>query len=143
MMHYELFQRPLGKDAQDAAKAFAYFNQCLNADATQADRIEDGRHPVSDLAFVKMGSLMAARLKERFGAARLASYHKRGVIPLFADYAAMSSSDPGYPKELRLVAVGKMEEAIAALKAGEELHPQASVFATSLKRISEKKAQRD
>src|SRR5262245_20904592 len=49
-----------------------------------------------------MGSLMAARLKEKFGAARLASYHKTGMIPFFADYAAMSSSDPGYPKELRL-----------------------------------------
>jgi CubicO group peptidase (beta-lactamase class C family) len=102
MMHYELSQRPLGKDAQEAAKAFAYFNQCLNADATQADRIEDGGHPVSDLAFVKMGSLMAARLKEKFGAARLDSYHKTGMIPFFADYAAMSSSDPSYPKELRL-----------------------------------------
>jgi hypothetical protein len=43
----------------------------------------------------------------------------------------------------QLVAVGKMEEAIAVLKAGEELHPQAPVFTTSLKRISEKKAQRD
>ncbi len=285
LMHYELSQQPLGKDAQDAAKAFAYFNQCLNAEATQsagqqkADRIADGRHPVSDFAFVKMGSLMAARLKERFGVARLASYHKTGMIPFFADYAAMSSADPGYPKGLRLnesfekqlarwdqdwkrtwndsirqlafssgadlsgiaaqlrksftgaevfpnlsfklmeatrqlafsgdrmnaliagrlavdlypefpggyaalgvaqaifgekegtlallkrslelnpnglastinlnqiamqlVAVGKVEEAIAVLKAGEELHPQASVFTTSLKRISEKKAQRD
>jgi CubicO group peptidase (beta-lactamase class C family) len=278
MMHHELGQRPLGKDAQDAAKAFAYFNHCLNADATQADRIEDGGHPVSDLAFVKMGSLMAARLKEKFGAARLASYHKTGMIPFFADYAAMSSSDPGCPKELRLgesfekrlarwdqdwkrawndsirrlelssgadlsgasaqlrksfadtevfpnlsfkilegtrqlaflgdkknaliagrlmidlypefsngyvalgltqamfgekegtlallkrslelnpnglasaaglnrtamqlVAIGKVEEAIAVLKVGEELHPQASVFTTSLKRISERKAQK-
>lgn len=44
---------------------------------------------------------------------------------------------------MQLVAVGKVEEAIAVLKAGEELHPQASVFTTSLKRISEKKAQRD
>jgi CubicO group peptidase (beta-lactamase class C family) len=279
MTHYELSQRPLGKDAQDEAKAFAYFNQCLNVDATQAGRIEDGRHPVSDLAFVKMGSLMAARLKEKFGAARLASYHKTGMIQFFADYAAMSKSDPGYPKELRmsesfekqlarwdqdwkrtwndsirqlafssgadltgvaaqlrksftdmevfpdlsfklleatrqlaflgdkrntliagklavdlypefpgghaalgvaqaifgekegtlallkrslelnpnglasaanlnriatqLVAAGKIEEAVAVLKAGEELHPQASVFTTSLKRVSEKKAQRD
>jgi CubicO group peptidase (beta-lactamase class C family) len=279
MMHYELLQRPLGKDTQDAAKAFAYFNQCLNADAAQADRIEDGGHPVSDLAFVKMGSLMAARLKEKFGAARLDSYHKTGMIPFFADYAAMSNSDPSYPKELRLsesfekrlarwdqdwkrtwndsirrrafspgddlsgvaaqlrksftdvevfpnlslkilegarqlaflgdkrnaliagrlavdlypefssgyvalgvtqaifgekegtlallkrsleldpnglasaaslnriamqfVAVDKIEEAIAVLKAGEELHPQASVFTTSLERISGKKAQRD
>jgi tetratricopeptide (TPR) repeat protein len=279
MMHYELSQRPLGKDAQDAAKGFAYFNQCLNADQQKALMITDGRHPVSDLAFVKMGSLMASRLKEKFGAARLASYHKTGMIPFFADYAAMSSADPGYPKELRLnesfekqlarwdqdwkrtwndsirriafspgddlssiaaqmrksftgmevfpdfssklreatlrlaflgdkknalitgklavdlypefpgghgslgvaqaifgekegtlallkrslelnsnglvsaanlnriamqlVAVGKVEEAVAVLKAGEELHPQASVFTTSLKRISEKKAQRD
>jgi CubicO group peptidase (beta-lactamase class C family) len=278
MMNYELLQRPLGKDAQDAAKAFAYFNQCLNADATQADRIADGGHPVSDLAFVKMGSQMAARLKEKFGAARLASYHKTGMIPFFADYAAMSTSDPGYPKGLRLsesfekqlarwdqdwkrawndsirrlelssgadlsgaaaqlrksltgvevfpnlslkilegtrqlaflgdkknaliagrlmidlypefssgyvalgltqamfgekegtlallkrslelnpnglasaaslnrtamqlVAIGKVEEAIAVLKVGDELHPQASVFTTSLKRISEKKAQK-
>lgn len=285
MMHYELSQRPSGKDARDSATGFAYFNQCLNAEAApsagreKASRIADGRHPVSDLAFVKMGSLMAARLKEKFGAARLASYHKTGMIPFFADYAAMSSSDPGYPKELRLnesfekqlarwnqdwkrtwndsirrlafssgadlsaaaaqmhksftgaevfpnlsfklmeatrqsaflgdkknalitgklavdlypefpgghgslgvaqaifgekegmlallkrslelnpnglasaanlnriamqlVAVGKVEEAIAVLKAGEELHPQASVFTTSLKQISEKKAQRD
>ena len=102
MMHYELSQQPSGKDAQDATKAYAYFNQCLDADATQAARITDGRHPVSNLAFVKIGSLMAARLKEKFGAARLASYHKTGMIPFFADYAAMSGSDPGYPKELRL-----------------------------------------
>lgn len=108
LMHYELTQQALGKDAQDAAKAFAYFNECLIADATQSaeqqktDRIADGHHPVSDLAFVKMGSLMAARLKERVGAARLASYHKTGMIPFFADYAAMSKSDPAYPKELRL-----------------------------------------
>jgi CubicO group peptidase (beta-lactamase class C family)/tetratricopeptide (TPR) repeat protein len=279
MMHYELSQRPLGKDARDAAKGFAYFNQCLSADQQKSLMIADGRHPVSDLAFAKMGSLMAARLKEKFGAARLDSYHKTGIIPFFADYAAMASADPGYPKELRLnesfekqlarwdqdwkrtwndsirriafshdddpssvaaqmrksftgmevfpdfssklrdatlrlailgdkqnaliagklavdlypefpggygslgiakaisgekegtlallkrslelnpnglasaanlnriamqlVAVGKVEEAIAVLKAGEELHPQASVFTTSLKRISEKKAQRD
>jgi CubicO group peptidase (beta-lactamase class C family) len=278
MMHYELSQRPLGKDDQDAAKAFAYFNQCLNSDATQAGRIEDGGHPVSDLAFVKMGSLMAARLKEKFGAARLDSYHKTGMITFFADYAAMSSADPSYPKDLRLsesfekqlarwdqdwkrawndsirqltfssgadltsvaallrksftgaevfpnlsfklldatrqlaflgdkknaliagklavdlypdfpgghaalgltqamfgekegtlallkrslelnpnglataasvnrtamqlVAIGKVEEAIAVLKVGDELHPQASVFTTSLKRISEKKARK-
>jgi hypothetical protein len=44
---------------------------------------------------------------------------------------------------MQLVAIGKVEEAIAVLKVGEELHPQASVFTTSLKRISEKKAQRD
>jgi len=281
MMQYEFSQRSLSKDAQDAAKAFAYFNQCLNPEALQSteqkNSISDGHHPVADLAFVKMGSLMAARLKERFGAARLDSYHKTGMVPFFADYAAMSKSDSAYPKELRLnesfeqqlarwdqdwkrtwndstrqlvyspggdftnlaaqsrksftgaeifpnlsnnlrdetlrlailgdkknaliagklavdlypefpggygslgiaqaifgekdgmlellkksltlntngiasaanlnriamqlVAAGKMEEAIAVLKAGEALHPQASVFTTSLKRISEKKAQ--
>jgi tetratricopeptide (TPR) repeat protein len=43
---------------------------------------------------------------------------------------------------MQLVAIGKLEEAIAVLKVGDELHPQASIFTTSLKRISEKKAQK-
>ena len=43
---------------------------------------------------------------------------------------------------MHLVVIGKVDEAIAVLKAGEELHPQASVFTTSLKRISDKKAQK-
>ncbi|MBC7911361.1 MAG: serine hydrolase [Pyrinomonadaceae bacterium] len=107
MLHYDRAQKPLSQDAQELAAAFAYFDQIANHRASQLSpaeveqKIKDGRHPVAGQAFVKIGSLMAQKLSERYGAERLKSYHKTGAISFFADYVEMSHTANGFPKELR------------------------------------------
>ncbi|MDX6484309.1 MAG: hypothetical protein QOE95_2080, partial [Gaiellaceae bacterium] len=64
-------------------------------------RIRDARHPVGGLQLIKLGSYMAARLKEKNGAAGLDKYHASGAIPFFADYVRLYKSDSKLPKALR------------------------------------------
>ncbi len=105
MMQYDRTQKPLSTDAQELAQSFAYFNRLVNREAISAPetekKISDGRHPVAGQAFVKIGSLMAARLGERYGAERLKSYHKTGAISFFGDYIELARATPNFPKELR------------------------------------------
>jgi tetratricopeptide (TPR) repeat protein len=98
-MYYERAGRPFAADAQELASAFAYFNQASAAGAMQA--IKDGRHPVAQNAFIKVGSWIAAKLREKHGASRDGRYHAMGEIAFFADYIALYRSDAKWPREQR------------------------------------------
>ncbi|HEX8502046.1 MAG TPA: serine hydrolase domain-containing protein [Pyrinomonadaceae bacterium] len=106
-LDFEQHGRPATADARELADAFAFFNTNVSREAARADfkgvsqRIRDARHPVGGLHLVKLGSYIAARLKERNGAAGLDRYYTSGAIPFFADYARLYKSDPSAPKALR------------------------------------------
>jgi CubicO group peptidase (beta-lactamase class C family) len=106
-LHFEQHHAPLTSDAKELADAFAFFNANAARDAARADfrkasrSIRDARHPAGDLALVKLGSYVAARLKERNGASGLDKYRRGGAIPFFADYVRLYRSDSSVPKELR------------------------------------------
>ncbi|HKG14380.1 MAG TPA: serine hydrolase domain-containing protein [Pyrinomonadaceae bacterium] len=106
-MHFGQRRAPLTADAKELADAFAFFNSNVTREAARADfqaasrRIRDARHPAGGLALVKLGSYVAARLKERNGAAALDKYRRGGAIPFFADYVRLYKSDSSVPKQLR------------------------------------------
>jgi len=98
-MHYERAGRPFAADARELAAAFAYFNQSVAAGSMQA--VNDGWQPVAQNAFIKVGSWMAAKLREKHGAARAGRHHAMGEIAFFADYAALCRADAKWPREQR------------------------------------------
>jgi CubicO group peptidase (beta-lactamase class C family) len=106
-LHFEERHAPLTNDPKELADAFAFFNTNATREAARADfrkaskSIRDARHPVGGLALVKLGSYMAARLRERNGAAGLDRYRRGGAIPFFADYVRLYKSDPSVPETLR------------------------------------------
>jgi hypothetical protein len=106
-MHFEQRHAPLTNDAKELADAFAFFNSNVTREAARADfqkvsrQIRDARHPAGNLALVRLGSYMAARLKEKNGAAGFERYRRGGAIPFFADYVRLYKSDPSAPKQLR------------------------------------------
>jgi hypothetical protein len=106
-IHFEQHRRPLTSDPRELAEAFAFFNASASREAARADfqgaskRIRDARHPVGGLHLVKLGSYMAARLKEKNGAAGFQKYYAGGAIPFFADYVRLYKSDRLIPKSLR------------------------------------------
>jgi CubicO group peptidase (beta-lactamase class C family) len=106
-LHFEEHHAPLTTDPKELADAFAFFNSNVTREAARADfqkvarQIRDARHPVGNQALVKLGSYMAARLKERNGAAGFGKYHAGGAIPFFADYVRLYKSDSSVPKQLR------------------------------------------
>jgi len=97
----------LSTNDQDLAKAFAYFNACLDEKKLEEDFIETkkkilaGIHPVADQAFIKVGSFMASTLQDVFGREKLSDYIKRGPIAFFSDYIKISRSRPGFNKTFR------------------------------------------
>jgi CubicO group peptidase (beta-lactamase class C family) len=105
--YFEEYQRPSTGDAKELADAFAFFNSNASREAARADfnavskRVRDARHPAGGVQLIKLGSYMAARLKEKNGAAGLDKYHTSGAIPFFADYVRLYKSDPKTPKSLR------------------------------------------
>lgn len=94
-------------DQKELAAAFDFFNKTVSRQTARADfagtskLIRDARHPVGNVNLIKLGSYMAARLKEKNGAAWLDRYHTSGAIPFFADYVRLYKSDPATPKSLR------------------------------------------
>jgi CubicO group peptidase (beta-lactamase class C family) len=106
-MNYDKRGQPTTTDAQELANAFAFFNRNVSREALRADyektaqQINDGRHPVAGIPFIKIGSYMALRLRGKYGPERFKAYHLAGAIPFFADYIAMYRADPKYPKTLR------------------------------------------
>jgi len=90
-------------DNQDTAQAFALFNQALNNETLEikqppdiAQKIRQGRS-LSSGPFIKIGSYMAMKLQEKYGAERLASYSSTGAITFFNDYMELKD----VPKEFR------------------------------------------
>ncbi len=106
-LEFERHQRAATADAKELSEAFAFFNANASRAAARADlagvskRIRDARHPVGRTYLVKLGSHIAARLKERNGASGLGKYHVGGAIPFFADYVRLYKADPKVPKSLR------------------------------------------
>ncbi|HEX8146226.1 MAG TPA: serine hydrolase [Pyrinomonadaceae bacterium] len=106
-LHFEEHHAPLTRDAKELADAFAFFNATAAREAARADfagvskRVRDARHPAGGVRLIKLGSYLAARLKEKNGAAGLDKYHASGAIPFFADYVRLYKSDPATPKSLR------------------------------------------
>ncbi|MCK4825481.1 beta-lactamase family protein, partial [bacterium] len=107
LSYFKRYQRPLTRDQEELAEAFAYFNNYVRRDSLLSDykriakKIRDGRHPVAGEAFVKIGSYMAARLMEESGSQHLGLYHKMGAITFFNDYVEICNQNPDHPKELR------------------------------------------
>jgi CubicO group peptidase (beta-lactamase class C family) len=106
-LHFEEHHAPLTSDPKELADAFAFFNSNVTREAARSDfqkvskSIRDARHPVGGQALIKLGSYMAARLKEKNGAAGLDKYKKGGAIPFFADYVRLYKSDSSVPKQFR------------------------------------------
>jgi CubicO group peptidase (beta-lactamase class C family) len=106
-LYFEEHHAPLTNDPKELAEAFAFFNTNATRDAARADfrkvsrAMRDARHPAGGQTLVKLGSYMAARLRERNGAAGFDRYHMGGAIPFFADYVRLYKSDATVPKELR------------------------------------------
>lgn len=106
-LYFGEHRRPSTGDAKELADAFAFFNSNASREAARADfdaafkRIRDARHPAGGVHLIKLGSYIAARLKEKNGAAGLDKYHGSGAIPFFADYVRLYKSDPKTPKSLR------------------------------------------
>ncbi|MFQ5752937.1 MAG: tetratricopeptide repeat protein, partial [bacterium] len=107
LSYFDRYQKPLTRDEKQVAEAFAYFNKYVNRAQIKSDfnktfrKIRDGRHPVANEAFVKIGSYMAAQLQEKFGTPRRETYHKMGAITFFKDYLELCQQNPDYPVALR------------------------------------------
>jgi len=99
MAYFERYEKPMTTDQQELVAAFDYFNRCMNRDSLTdnykkfAGKIADGRHPIAHRAFVKIGSYIAAKLQEEYGAQQLNKYHHRGAISFFNDYLKIASAE--------------------------------------------------
>jgi CubicO group peptidase (beta-lactamase class C family) len=107
-LHFERTGRPLTTGQQELAEAFAYLNRAASRSALSGDyssalkAITDGRHPIGGSAFLKAGSYMAMKLREKHGAESIARYSATGTLPFFADYVALYRADARHPREFRL-----------------------------------------
>ncbi|MFQ6108840.1 MAG: serine hydrolase, partial [Candidatus Aminicenantales bacterium] len=96
MSRLDWLGRPLAEDEEDLEKAFAYFNTYVDKGALKRQyriakkKIMTGIHPLSDRAFTKVGTFMAATLKEALGEEEWRNYPKKGPIPFFSDYIQIS-----------------------------------------------------
>src|SRR5262249_16756073 len=69
-------REPFTNDPQELIKAFNYFNRAVNLSSLHSSyektlkAIDDGPHPVADSAFFKVGSFVAAKLREKYGVER-------------------------------------------------------------------------
>ena len=106
-IYFEQHRRPLTSDPKELAEAFAFFNASAAREAARADfkgvsqRVRDARHPAGGLRLIKLGSYVAARLREKGGPAALDKYRAGGAIPFFSDYVRLYKSDASVPKALR------------------------------------------
>ncbi|NIR48308.1 serine hydrolase [candidate division KSB1 bacterium] len=95
------------EDAEELASAFEFFNNQVNRKALEADfegtlrNVRNGRHPIGDEAFVKVGSFMASKLVEKYGWQRLPVYHDTGATLFFNDYIEMYTSNSNISKSRR------------------------------------------
>lgn len=107
LCYFVRYGKPLTTDEEDLANAFAYFNRYVDRDSLSSDykkavkKIRDGRHPVADEAFVKVGSYMAAKLAEKRDLHRVERYHRLGALGFFDDYLKMYAEFPDCPIEFR------------------------------------------
>ncbi|NIM57444.1 MAG: serine hydrolase [Candidatus Aminicenantes bacterium] len=90
----------ISKDEAELAAAFSYFDKYVNKKSLKKNfketkkKIEDGFHPVSKQALIKVGSFMAFALKENLGEEKIKAYHKSGPLAFFSDYIKISNKWP-------------------------------------------------
>jgi CubicO group peptidase (beta-lactamase class C family) len=90
----------LSKDDEDLKEAFSYFLKYVNEAALMNNfkatkkKLDDGIHPLSNQAFVKIGSFMASALDRALGKEKLEEYHQTGILSFFKDYIALSQKRP-------------------------------------------------
>ena len=107
LSRFNWLDKHISKDEKDLAKAFFYFNKYVNKKFLERNskeakkKIEDRFHPVSKQAFIKVGSYMAAALKESLGKDRLLSYYKSGPLAFFSDYIEISKKWPSHKKDYK------------------------------------------
>lgn len=96
LAYFEHFRKPMTADASELGKAFAYFNESVDLNKIKANpqeatkRLREGAHPVAQQAFTKVGSYIAAKLAEKYGAAKLDSYAALGGLVFLEDYLAVA-----------------------------------------------------
>jgi len=104
LSYYEWNNMPLTENEQELKEAFAFFNQYVNFNALKKDyketkkKINSGIHPQSQQAFTKIGSFMAAALKEAYGEDTLKNYPKNGVFAFFNDFIKVTQKWPPQKK---------------------------------------------
>jgi CubicO group peptidase (beta-lactamase class C family)/tetratricopeptide (TPR) repeat protein len=90
----------ISKDEAELTAAFAYFNKYVDKKSLEKNfketkkNIEDGFHPVSKQALIKVGSFMAYTLKEGHGEEKFQFYYKGGPLAFFSDYMKISKNWP-------------------------------------------------
>lgn len=100
LSYFEKRGRALTDKKTELEKAFQYFNESMDLSRLKENwkafkkRINNGRHPVSGQAFVKVGSFMAEVLYKRYGKDRLMYYHRNGALPFFEDYIKLCRTRP-------------------------------------------------
>lgn len=99
--------RQTAKDERELAEAFSYFNKYCNRAGLEKNlsqtrkMVENGFHPVSNQALIKVGTCMASVLKESLGDGKLRSYYQSGPIAFFKDYIEVSKKRPADKKSYR------------------------------------------
>ncbi len=100
-------QEKISVDEKGLAEAFSYFHKHFNREALQRDfkgtkkKINDGFHPLSNQALIKVGAFIALSLKDRFGKEKLNSYHQSGPLAFFNDYIVLSKEWPSSKRNYR------------------------------------------
>jgi CubicO group peptidase (beta-lactamase class C family) len=92
MSEYDWNGEALARDEKDLSEALRYFNGCVDENTLKTNfvatkrKIAAGIQPSVHQPFIKLGSAMAAALKNSYGQEKLRSYHKSGPIAFFDDY---------------------------------------------------------
>jgi len=86
-------------DSIDISTSFSYLNNTLNPDSLQKDyettkrKIQYGRHPKANEAYIWAGKYMASKITEHYGEEKLNEYHKKGALPFFIDYMNLEDTN--------------------------------------------------
>ncbi len=119
---FEKTQKPFTSDTAELTKAFNYFNQNLTSETLQGTQQQDvfgkvraGRQFSAGQPFTKIGSYIADKLRQKYGAERLNAYSNTGAITFFNDYVALYKQDNSIPKEFRFNET--VEQTVAAWQA--------------------------
>lgn len=97
----------ISKDETELTAAFSYFNKYLDKKSLKKNfqetkkKIEEGLHPLSKQALIKVGSFMAYALKKSLGEEKLQSYYQSGPLAFFSDYIKISKNWPSSRKNYK------------------------------------------
>jgi CubicO group peptidase (beta-lactamase class C family) len=97
----------ISRDEAELAAAFSYFNKYVDKKSLIKNfketkkKIEDGFHPLSNQALIKVGFFMASALKESLGEEKIQSYYQSGPLAFFSDYIKISKNWPASRKNYK------------------------------------------